>query len=255
MELVSGLATVHKFDTSSEMASAAARQGANVISNAIHEFGCARVMVATGNSQLQLVDGLADRSGIDWKRVEIFHMDEYIGLAPDHPASFRFWIKTRLADKVQPARVYYLAADALDIDAEIHRYSELLLAAPIHLAFVGFGENGHIAFNDPHVADFKHPATVKRVALDEPCRRQQAGEGHFSSLDSVPREALTVTCPGLFRALVWICCVPDARKAEAVCNALESPISTVCPASLVRRHPNATVYLDSASASLLARRA
>lgn len=212
MELAACLATVHISDTTPEMASAAARQGANLITNAIDQFGGARIMVATGNSQLQLVDALVNCSRVEWNRVELFHLDEYIGLTPEHPSSFRFWIKTHLADKVQPARVNYLAADALDIHAEIRRYSELLLAAPIHLAFVGFGENGHIAFNDPHVADFNDPATVKRVALDEPCRRQQAGEGHFPDLYSVPRQALTVTCPGLFRALAWICCVPDASE-------------------------------------------
>ncbi len=242
---------VHIFDSTSEMASAAARQGAKLITGAINQFGGARVLVATGNSQVQLVDALVNCSGVEWNRVELFHMDEYIGLPPEHPSSFRFWIKARLADKVQPIRVHYLKADALDIDAEIQRYSELLLAAPIHLAFVGFGENGHIAFNDPHVADFNDPVTVKRVVLDERCRRQQASEGHFPDLDSVPREALTVTCPGLFRALAWICCVSDARKAQAVREALEGPISTACPASLVRRHANATVFLDRESASLL----
>ncbi len=183
-------------------------------------------MVATGNSQVQFIAELVSCPDIDWKRVEIFHMDEYVGLAPDHPASFRHWIKTHLADKVHPARVHYLAADAPDLEAEIWRYAELLLAAPIHLAFVGFGENGHISFNDPPIADFDDPRTVKRVALDKACRLQQVGEGHFPDLSSVPKEALTVTCPGLFRARAWICCVPDTRKAEAVRNALEGPIST-----------------------------
>ena len=133
----------------------------------------------------------------------------------------------------------------------MNRYSQLLTDAPIDLAFVGFGENGHIAFNDPHVADFNDPAIVKRVILDEACRRQQAGEGHFRDVESVPREALTVTCTGLFRANAWICCVPEARKAQAVENALEGPISESCPASIVRRHLNAYVYLDPESSSLL----
>ena len=145
----------------------------------------------------------------------------------------------------------YLAGDAADLNGEIERYSRLLLAAPIDLAFVGFGENGHIAFNDPPVADFNDPATVKKVVLDAACRQQQAGEGHFENFESVPKEALTVTCPGLFRAEAWICCVPDSRKAEAVRNALEGSISTGCPASIVRTHPNATVYLDPASAERL----
>lgn len=229
MELAAGLATVHILDTTSEMASAAAHRARSLITHAIEQFGGARVMAATSNSQASFIDALVDRSGIDWKRVEIFHMDECIGLSPEHPSSFRFWIKTRLVDKVHPARVHYLAADAAESDAEILRYSELLLGAPIHVAFVGFGENGHIAFNDPHVADFNDPATVKRVALDEACRRQQAGEGHFPDLNSVPGEALTVTCPGLFRALAWVCCIPDVRKAEAVRNAIEGPISDGVP--------------------------
>jgi glucosamine-6-phosphate deaminase len=141
--------------------------------------------------------------------------------------------------------------DAADLDAEVERYSKLLTAAPIQLAFVGFGENGHIAFNDPPVANFEDPATVKRVVLDEPCRRQQAGEGHFENFAAVPKEAVTVTCPGLFRAESWICCVADSRKAEAVKNAMEGPISTSCPASLARTHPNTWVFLDAASAGLL----
>ncbi len=251
MEISTGLARVRIFDSNLDMASSAAEQAATFIAQAIEKFGRARVMAATGNSQIQFIEALVSRPEIDWQRVEIFHMDEYVGLSASHPSSFRFWIKTRLVDEVHPAAAHYLAADAPDLDAEIRRYSELLLAGPLHVAFVGFGENGHIAFNDPDVGSFHDPAIVKRVELDEACRRQQTGEGHFPDLNSVPKEALTVTCPGLFRASAWLCCVPDARKAEAVRNALEGPISTACPASLVRCHPNATVYLDSGSAALL----
>jgi glucosamine-6-phosphate deaminase len=191
------------------------------------------------------------KQDLDWKRVEIFHMDEYAGMAADHPASFRRWIKTRVEEKVHPGKMNYLAGDAPDLKAEMSRYVQLLNEAPIDLAFVGFGENGHIAFNDPHVADFNDPAVVKRITLDEACRKQQAGEGHFKDVESVPADALTVTCTGLFRANAWICCVPEARKAQAVRNALEGPISVSCPASIVRRHPNAHVYLDQESSSLL----
>jgi glucosamine-6-phosphate deaminase len=201
---------------------------------------------------LDLIQSLVELPGVDWSRVELFHMDEYAGMPPDHPASFRNWIKTRVADRVHPKEAHYLAGDAADLTAEIQRYSNLLRAAPLDLAFVGFGENGHIAFNDPHVADFADPAEVKLVSLDDACRAQQAGEGHFGSLAAVPREALTMTCPALFRASAWICAVPDRRKAEAVRRALEGPIAESCPASLVRTHPNATVYLDVESASLLA---
>jgi glucosamine-6-phosphate deaminase len=188
---------------------------------------------------------------IDWKAVEIFHMDEYAGMSADHPSSFRLWIRTRIEEKVHPRKTHYLAGDATDLNAEIERYSQLLKEAPIDLAFVGFGENGHIAFNDPHVANFNDPVLVKKIALDEKSRRQQAGEGHFKDVASVPQEALTITCTGLFRARAWVCCVPEARKAEAVRNALEGPIAEVCPASLVRRHPNAYVYLDRDSSSML----
>ena len=163
------------------------------------------------------------------------------------PAS-GYWIQTRLVDKVHPGRVEYLEGDAPDLDLELKRYTAVLSEAPNDLGFVGFGENGHIAFNDPPVADFHDPLLVKRVVLDEACRRQQAGEGHFQDADSVPREAVTITCSGLLQIRCWICCVPEARKAEAVRNALEGPVTTACPASIVREHPDATVYLDEQSA-------
>ena len=146
---------------------------------------------------------------------------------------------------------HYLQGDARDLETEIARYTQLLDEAPIDLAFAGFGENGHIAFNDPPVANFEDPLTVKIVTLDDACRHQQAGEGHFPDFDSVPLRALTITCSGLFRAEAWVCNVPDFRKAEAVRNALEGLISESCPASLVRKHPNSYVFLDLPSASLL----
>ena len=247
-----GSASVQVYANVAALGEAAAREAAEIIRATTARNRRARIIVATGNSQLALIGALVRRKDVDWKSVEVFHMDEYIGISPDHPSSFRYWIRTRVEEVVHPARVNYLDGDASDIDAEIARYSGLLNAGPIDLAFVGFGENGHIAFNDPPVADFEDPAMVKRVALDEACRKQQAGEGHFSSADSVPREAMTVTCPGLFRAEAWVCSVPEARKAAAVRNALEGPISTACPASLVRRHPRASVYLDTESAGLLA---
>jgi glucosamine-6-phosphate deaminase len=144
-----------------------------------------------------------------------------------------------------------LNGDAADLQAEIARYTQLLKQAPIDVAFVGFGENGHIAFNDPPTADFNDPVMVKIVTLDEACRRQQAGEGHFRDLTGVPKEAVTITCSGLFRADAWVCCVPESRKAQAVRDALEGAIAETCPASLVQRHPNAYVYLDTDSAARL----
>jgi glucosamine-6-phosphate deaminase len=249
-EFTCGKAHVYVYNSVSALGQAAAEKAAELINSALSARGRARVIIATGNSQLTLVESLV-RANIDWNVMEVFHMDEYVGLPADHPASFRRWIKTRVADIVHPAKVNYLAGDAPDLDQEIERFSALLNQAPIDLAFVGFGENAHIAFNDPPVANFRDPATVKRVKLDERCRAQQAGEGHFKDVESVPADALTITCPGLFRAGAWICSVPDQRKAEAVRCAFEGPISETCPASIVREHPNASVYLDHASASLL----
>jgi glucosamine-6-phosphate deaminase len=156
-----------------------------------------------------------------------------------------------VVDKVRPRSAEYLRGDASDVQAECSRYSSLLLAAPVDVAFVGIGENGHIAFNDPHVADFNDPETVKIVELDEACRRQQVGEGHFPSVEDVPAEALTMTCPALMRAAHLVCSVPDARKAKAVADAVRGPLTERCPASLLRKHPDARLYLDKESASLL----
>lgn len=210
-----------------------------------------RIVVGTGNSQEDLVKALAQTSSIDWSRVEVFHMDEYVGMSATHPASFRRWLRTRLADPVRPYKVHYLNGDVPNLEEECRRYGDLLRSEPIDVCFLGFGENGHIAFNDPHSADFNDPLVVKRVTLDEKCRLQQVGEGHFPNLETVPQEALTVTCPFLTSARCLICCVPERRKAEAVRDALEGPIDHSCPASLVRKHPQAFVFLDNESASLL----
>ncbi len=243
-------ALVRVFSSSAGLGRAAAAEASRILAEAIAKRGKARVIVATGNSQIPLADALAEQQ-IDWPHVEAFHMDEYVGLPADHPASFRRWIRARIEDKLHPGAMFYLNGDAGDLPAEIERYSALLRAEPVDLAFVGFGENGHIAFNDPPVADFRDPATVKIVTLDEACRRQQVGEGHFPALSAVPAQALTVTCPGLFAAVHWISCVPDERKARAVQCALEGPVSETCPASLARTHPNTSIYLDLPSASLL----
>ncbi len=247
----SGDARVAIYGSAAEAGSAAAGHAAEIIRAAIAKAGHARVIGATGNSQIPLIDALV-KEDLDWKAVELFHMDEYVGLPADHPASFRRWIKTRLEDRVHPGVTHYIHGDAEDLDAEIARYAGLLMADSIDVAFVGFGENGHIAFNDPPVADFNDRQILKVVTLDEACREQQAGEGHFRDAASVPSRAVTITCTGLFRARSWVCCVPESRKAEAVQNALEGSVSERCPASLVQRHVDASVYLDAASAARLA---
>jgi glucosamine-6-phosphate deaminase len=249
---VYGRARVQIYPSQEALGAAAAQQAAGLIQDAIAQFGRARIIVATGNSQLALIGALVRLQDVEWNSVDIFHMDEYVGISRDHPASFRKWVRTGVEEMVRPGSMEYLEGDAPDLDAEMARYARLLSAGPIDLAFVGIGENGHIAFNDPAVADFEDPLMVKCVVLDPDCRQQQVGEGHFENIDAVPREALTLTCPALFRARSWICSVPEARKAAAVRNALEGPVASACPGSLVRTHPNAAVYLDTDSSSLLA---
>lgn len=236
-----------------DLGRAAAAKSAEIITAAIRDRGQARILVATGNSQFALVQHLVTAQ-VDWSRVDAFHLDEYVGIDAGHPASFRHWIRTRFEQKVRPRSMHYLLGDAPNPDVEAARYSNLLLAGPIDLAFVGIGENGHVAFNDPHVADFNDPLTVKRVELDTACRTQQVREGHFPDIAAVPREALSVTCTGLMRAAHWVCSVPELRKAEAVKNSLEGSITPACPGSLVRLHPSAFLYLDLESSSKLTRR-
>ena len=248
-----GCARVSVSPTRQALGAAAAAHASELIRGAIEREGRARIMVGTGNSQDDLIEALILRTDVDWARVEAFHMDEYVGISAAHPASFRRWLKTRVADRVPLADVHYMEGDASLMEQEIARYSRLLASAPLDIAFVGFGENGHIAFNDPHVADFSDPVLVKVVSLDAACRRQQVGEGHFKDLDSVPKLAVTVTCPALFQAAAWICSVPERRKATAVRQALLGPVSTSCPASVVRQHPAAFVYLDEDSSAQLPR--
>jgi glucosamine-6-phosphate deaminase len=243
--------TVEVFASALLAAEAAAQAAAAALRDSLRQRGGARIMVGTGNSQLEMIRALVRLPDIDWSKVETFHLDEYVGIPAAHPSSFRHWIRHNFVEKVHPRSIHYIEGDAADLDGMVRAYGERLLAAPVDLAFVGIGENGHIAFNDPHVADFNDPVPVKRVGLDEACRRQQVGEGHFPDLASVPKEAISVTCSGLFRAQKWICCVPDRRKAAAVKGSLEGVISPICPGTLVRKHPSAAVFLDTASASLL----
>jgi len=244
-------ARVFVYPTMLDTSQAAAREAASILRDALEKRGSARIIVGTGNSQLDMVGALVHEPGLDWARIEVFHMDEYVGMSAEHPASFHLWLKTRLVDIAHPGKVNFMHGDAADLQQECARYAALLHAAPVDICFIGFGENGHIAFNDPGVADFDDPLPVKRVTMDERCRQQQVGEGHFPNLDAMPKEALTLTCPELFRAEHLICTVPEGRKAEAVKNALTGPVTEACPSSLVRTHPGATVYLDAESASLL----
>ncbi|MDB6127610.1 MAG: glucosamine-6-phosphate deaminase [Verrucomicrobia bacterium] len=209
----------------------------------------ARVIFACAPSQDEFLDALTGETGIDWHRVTGFHMDEYVGLARSHPASFRNYLREHVTSRIPLGRVHELAGDAADVSAEASRYSALLAEAPIDLVCLGIGENGHIAFNDPPVADFADPLVVKKVELDLACREQQVNDGCFPRLGEVPAHALTLSIPALMSGQRLCCVVPGARKAAAVRSTLLGPISTACPASVLRTHPAATLYIDPDSAS------
>jgi glucosamine-6-phosphate deaminase len=243
--------TVRIADSLDALARDAAETAAEAIQASIALRGGANVMLATGDSQLAFLARLAKAPDIDWTRVVGFHMDEYVGMADDHPASFARYMRERVVAQVHPGQFHYLNGAAADPEAECERYAELLAAHPLDLCCLGIGENGHLAFNDPPVADFDDPRPVKVVALDDACKRQQVGEGHFPSVDAVPPQAMTVTIPTLLSARAVLAVVPEVRKAVAVRDALEGPISTACPASILQQRANAIVLLDHDSASLL----
>ncbi len=243
---------VRVFPDARQLAVAAADDAADAINRAVAARGIANVMLATGNSQVAFLDVLTHRRDVDWSRVVGFHMDEYAGMTPDHPASFRRYMRERVVRRVNLGAFHEIGGDAPDLDTEAARYTALLGHHPLDLCCLGIGENGHLAFNDPGVADFDDPRDVKVVELDAVCRAQQVGEGHFAALDDVPTHAVTVTIPALLRAGRVLAIVPEERKAEPVRRALEGPLSTECPASILRLKPHATLYLDAGSSSLLA---
>ncbi len=239
------------YDSAASMGRAAAVLVADKLQKAINEKGQANLILATGASQFTFLDALKTDPRVSWSRITVFHLDEYKGMSDQHPASFRKYLRERILEQVKPAAVHYLVGDAKDIDAEALRYEKLLKAHPIDVACIGIGENGHIAFNDPPVADFNDPRLVKVVELDDACRRQQLGEGWFLSLDAVPTHALSLTVPAIMRCKTISCVVPDARKADAVYQTVHGPISTNCPASILRTHPDAILFLDPPAASKL----
>lgn len=226
----------------------AAQQAANALRQAIASRGAARLIAATGASQFEFLDALTALPDIDWARVEMFHLDEYIGLPITHPASFRKYLLERLIDKTG-IKKHHLLDGEQDPALVISRIGQALKAAPIDVAFVGIGENGHLAFNDPP-ADFETEEAYLVVNLDEACRLQQVGEGWFATLAEVPKQALSMSIRQILKAREIICIVPDARKAKAVKACMEG-ISAMVPASILRTHGNTCVFLDSESAALL----
>ena len=238
------------FDSDLSAGLTCARFVADNLNEAIQSKGFANLILATGASQFAFIDAIKTLD-IDWSKITIFHLDEYKGLPDTHPASFCKYLKERVIDIVKPRKMYYINGDAEDIESEIARYEGLLKAHPVDIACIGIGENGHIAFNDPGVADFNDPRLVKIVQLDDACRRQQLGEGWFSSFNDVPKEAISLTVSAIMACKVISAIVPDKRKAEAVYNTLYAEISTGCPATILRNHNDATLFLDKYSASKL----
>jgi len=229
---------------------AAAADAASALRDAIARQGRACVVAATGASQFEFLEALVRAPGVDWPRTVFFHLDEYVGLPASHPASFRRYLKERLADRVHPGAFHFIEGDRPDPEAEARRVGELLRAGEVDVAFVGIGENGHLAFNDPP-ADFATEDPYIVVQLDEACRRQQLGEGWFPRLEDVPARAISMSIRQIMRARRIVCVVPDARKAAAVRDCLTREVSPARPASALQRHPAATVYLDVHSAALL----
>ncbi len=236
----------HKIDLGKK----AAAQGAIIINQAITDHGKAAIIIGTGASQFEMLASLIDEK-IDWTNVIVFHLDEYIGIPITHPASFRKFLKERFLDKLPVGEFYYVNGEN-DVRKECDRLGELISRYPVDVAFIGIGENGHIAFNDPP-ADFETDAAFIKVELDKACRRQQTNEGWFAAIEDVPPSAITITVKQILRSRNIICSVPDARKARAVKNAVEGFISAQFPASILQSHNSTWLYLDKDSSSLLSK--
>lgn len=243
--------SVRVYANDGDLGRAAAELVRDGLSESIASRGSAAMILAAANSQVSTLGALVALGGVDWDRVTLFHMDEYLGISPDHPASFRRFLREKVEVRVKPAQFHYIDGDCEQPLLECRRYTDLLAAQEIDVCLLGIGENGHIAFNDPPVADFADPHRVKLVRLDEACRRQQVGEGHFPDMNAVPQYAFTLTIPALCAVKRMVCVVPERRKAAAVRDALQGPIQTGCPASILRRQGHCTLFLDSESSSLL----
>lgn len=243
------LVQIYKSET--EMAQDVAEIVQKYLYKLLQEQETIALLLATGNSQLKFLDALITLGGIDWSKITLFHLDEYLGINADHPGSFRYYLRERVEKRVFPKQFYYIEGDALEPVAECDRYTKLLKAQPIDLCLLGVGENGHLAFNDPAVANFEDAASVKLVKLDQVNRQQQVKTGYFPNLESVPQYAFTVTIPMICAAKKIICLAPATRKAKIVKEILHESIHTNCPASILRTQPQAVLCLDVNSASLL----
>ena len=238
------------FPDKSSLSQAAAEQAATAIRNAISRQGRARIVAATAASQIDFLVALTKAPSIDWSKVEAFHLDEYIGLPVTHPGSFRKMLLEQLIQKTGISKYHLLDGDAPDPAAVARRVSKELASSPVDIEFLGIGENGHVAFNDPP-ANFEMEDPYIIVELDEACRRQQVGEAWFANISQVPRRALSMSVRQVLKAKEILAVVPDERKAQAIRACFTGEISPMAPASILRTHPNATIYLDKNSASLL----
>lgn len=232
-----------------ESGRAAARLGSYLIQQAISNNGLASIVVATGLGQVDMYEALLQERGIDWSRVVGFHLDEYIGLPESHPASFCSYLRERLVSKIPMKMFHYIDGNAC-VKAECERLSDLVRTNPVDVAFIGIGENGHLAFNDPP-ADFATAEPFIVVQMDEACRRQQVGEGWFGDIAEVPTSAISMSIRQIMASRSIVCTTPDVRKATAVRNALTGPVTPMVPASIIQQHDDASIFLDRPAASLL----
>lgn len=244
---------IHFSKNPAELGEVSGQKAAELIRSAIAEKGFANVILATGASQFGTLQALIADKEIDWSKVTMFHLDEYIGLPLSHPASFRKYLKERFLEQVPPLKASHLIDGEGNPEEECARLSALIAQFPIDVALVGIGENGHLAFNDPP-ADFDTEQPYIVVNLDEPCRRQQMNEGWFPTLDDVPKQAISMSVKQIMKTAHLICSVPDLRKAQAVKDCLEHEVSNLYPASILQQHPDCSLYLDEQSSSLLTER-
>jgi glucosamine-6-phosphate deaminase len=235
-----------------ELGEAAAEAFASAVRSALQVKDEIAVILATGNSQLSFARAVRERDDIDWSRITVLHMDEYLGMSEDHPASFRRWMQENILQHVTPKAFHGVRGDHEPVEEELERYAGLLRELDPAICVMGIGENGHLAFNDPP-ADFETQDLIRVVDLDEACRSQQVGEGHFASLDETPHQAMTLTVHALLRPNTVLVLTPEKRKAKAVKAAIEGPVTPLCPASILQTQPQAHLYLDQESSSLLDR--
>ena len=242
---------VRVYPTNSELSQNAAKIAHNYLKSTLDTQGYGTIILATGNSQIQFLQALVTFGDLDWSKITCFHLDEYLGIAESHRASFRRYLREKVEKIVRPRYFHYLQGNTLEPLQECDRYSKLLMAQPIDLCLLGVGDNGHLAFNEPTVANFQDPYPVKLVQLDRQCRQQQVNQGHFPHLEAVPQYAFTLTIPMIGDSKRILCLAPQKHKAEVIKTALQGEISPHCPASWLRTQPQATLFLDTDSAALI----